>query len=348
LCDTHNSVVSRRLDLPEVVSFTATVNERSIAVMRRLGMTRDPDETSTTRTSPTVPCAATSCTARPTSAQRSSAALTQEANEILEVAAVAGLGIEPQVIAEVTGLDPVAVQAELHEIVRAPGLLVGGTPSQEYVWYHALVRDAILSSISVGAQTRWREGLTGVLSGRGRGLEAARHALDALHGQARAAMSSVLFGVDEAIALLAFETGEDLCRRALALARPGVDAEIAVPLLGRLGLCLALTGQRQAAEEAWQQAAERARQTGCSDLLARVALAPEPLGRASTDTPLRWALLQEAVALPDLEPRLQIELTCAWLEEAAMPQHAITDEALAARVVRQARRHGSPISSCAR
>jgi DNA-binding SARP family transcriptional activator len=268
------------------------------------------------------------------------AALTQEANEILDVAAVAGLGIEPQVIAEVIGLDPVAVQAELHGIMRAPGLLVGGAPPQEYAWYHTLVRDAILSSISVGMQTRWREGLTGVLSERGRGLEAARHALDALHGQARAALRSVLFGVDEAIVLLAFETGEDLCRRALALAGHDVDAEIAVPLLARLGLCLALTGQRQAAEEAWQQAAERSRRAGRSDLLGRVALAPEPLGRATTDTPLRWALLQEAVALPDLEPRLQIELTCAWLEEGVMPQHAITDEELASRVVREARRHG--------
>ena len=32
------------LAVPEVVSFTATINERSIAVMRRLGMTRDPAE----------------------------------------------------------------------------------------------------------------------------------------------------------------------------------------------------------------------------------------------------------------------------------------------------------------
>jgi len=33
-----------RVGLPEIVSFTAEINERSRAVMRRLGMTHDPAE----------------------------------------------------------------------------------------------------------------------------------------------------------------------------------------------------------------------------------------------------------------------------------------------------------------
>jgi hypothetical protein len=267
-------------------------------------------------------------------------ALTQEANDILNLAAIAGFDIEPKTIAAVSGLDTQAVRDDLREIVLARGLLVGGSRRDEYAWYHALVRDAVLKSVPVGAQTRWREALTAVLSGRGLALQAARHALEALRGQTRTALGTVVLGVDEAIGQLAFETGEDLCRRALALAGQQVDVDIAVALLGRLGLCMALSGQRPAADEVWREAAERARRARRPDLVAHVALATEQLGRAFTDTPLRWALLQEAMDASDLEPRLQIEVTCAWLEAAVMPRHSIADRKLATRVVRDARRHG--------
>ena len=51
------------------------------------------------------------------------------------------------------------------------------------------------------------------------------------------------------------------------------DAVFEVALLGRLGLCLALTGQRKAAERTWSAAAKRARDARRPDLLARAALA---------------------------------------------------------------------------
>jgi DNA-binding SARP family transcriptional activator len=271
------------------------------------------------------------------------AALTQQANDILDLAAIAGLGVEPDVIAAVTGEDFQSVEGTLRDIARSRGLLAGGPGPSGYTWYHALVRESVLSSVPVGTQRRWREQLSGVLATRGLALRAAKHALDSLGEDAGGALMIVLQGVDEAIAALAFETGEDLCRRALEVAGPGLDAEIAVEFLTRLGRCLALSGQREAAEQAWAGAAERARRAHRADLLARTALATEPLARVVVDTPLRWTLLQEAMAVSHLEPRLQIQLTCAWLDEAAMPQHATTDPQLADRAVRAARQQKDPM-----
>jgi DNA-binding SARP family transcriptional activator len=268
------------------------------------------------------------------------AGLTREADDVLEVAAVAGLEVDPHLIAAVIGASSQAVRDSLDEIVLAGRLLISGSRPDSYLWYHGLVREAVLRSVPLGKQTRWRGELSGVLSDQGFALHAARHALDALHGQTRVGLRTVLLGVDEAIDLLAFETGEDLCRRALALAGARVDAEIAVSLLIRLGLCLAFTARRQAADDAWRDAVERARRAHRSDLLARIALATEPVGRAFADTPLRWELLQEAMALPDLDSRLRIEVSCAWLEEAVMPHRAIANPDLATRIVRDARRQG--------
>ena len=87
-----------------------------------------------------------------------------------------------------SGFDAEAVRQDLREIAQARGLLVSGLGPDDYAWYHSLVRDVVLGSDSLGTQTRWREGLSGVLTGQGLALRAARHALEALHGQARSAL----------------------------------------------------------------------------------------------------------------------------------------------------------------
>ena len=264
----------------------------------------------------------------------------EEQRKVLDVAAVGGRVVRAGTIAAVTGQDPVEVGALLEEVRARAGLIAPGAGPGSYVWDHALLRQAVLDGVADGRLNQLHHDLSRVLVEEGSAIPAARHALVALRVLQRTATVTVLAGVDEAIDSLAFEVGEELCRSALLAAGDGIELEHAVALLCREGRCLALTGQHEAAEAAWRDAAARALAGDRPDLLAVAALATEPLARASEDLPLRWDLLETAVKLPGIGASLRTEVVCSWLVEAAMPQHATTDPALVAQVVPMARSTG--------
>ena len=261
-------------------------------------------------------------------------ALGRTGRKFLEVAALAGSAVSPELVATVTGHEGEAVRGVLNGVVAEGGLLVAGELQDSYVWKHSLIREAVIDSLEPAASRQLREAIGGALSDQGQPLRAARQAVDVLTVSAQRVLPTVLAGIDEALRTLAFELAEDLCSKGLALGGRLADPALAVGLLTRMGRCLAYKGERDAAVRTWQEAARMARETHKPELLAEVALATEPYARSTVNLPLRWSLLNEAVAVHSEVPRAtQVRVISEWINEGALPQNRVTDSSLVAQVV---------------
>ncbi|MGD9573011.1 MAG: AAA family ATPase [Thermoleophilia bacterium] len=254
--------------------------------------------------------------------ERRLAHLGEPAVDVVRVAAVAGETFALADVAAVVGAGDDEVVARLDAAVGA-GLVDEGDVPGRYAFAHALVREAVLASLTSTRRAlmhrRAAEVLGGLPAGRreARMGEIARHLLDAGPlADAGEAAGTALRAAAQAVGRLAYEDAVDLLGRALGTGLPEDD-----PLRGELVLALGdahlRLGEGEAAERRFEEAAAVARAGGDAELLARAALGRAGLGVAigPVREPVR-ALLEEALAgvgdasplRPRLLGRLAIEL----------------------------------------
>ncbi len=264
--------------------------------------------------------------------------------KMLHVAALMGSDVSPSLIANVTGADSRLVRRALDRVVDRGGLLDPGRSEGEYAWRHSLVRQAVIDSLEPPAMRQFQEALGDAWAGQGEPLRAAWQSLEVLRtieATTYRLLIAVVDGIDEALRALAFEVAEDLATQALTLCGRSVDPSILVGLLNRLGRSFAYRAKRDDAMQAWEDAAQIARNEGKPELLAEVALATEPYARSTVDFPLRWSLLNELLPkVTHLESSTQVHVISAWVNEGTVSNQGLTDVSVGNHALTLARAGG--------
>ena len=263
---------------------------------------------------------------------------------MLHVAALMGSDVSPSLIASVTGGDSRLVRRALDRVVDGGGLLDPGRSEGEYAWRHPLVRQAVIDSLEPPALRQFQEAVGDAWAGQGEPLRAARQSLEVLRtieATTHRLLIAVLAGIDEALRALAFEVAEDLATQALSLCGSSADPRVVVGLLNRLGRSFAYRARRDDATQAWENAAQIARNEAKTELLAEVALATDPYARSTVDFPLRWSLLNELLPhVARLEAPTQVRVISAWVNEGTVSNQGLTDVSLATHTLTLARAGG--------
>ena len=196
---------------------------------------------------------------------------------VLRAAALLGRTIDPELAAQVAGVDPLAALDAL-DAATAAGLVDQGEDAPGVVFAHALVQDALLDGLGAGDRARLHARAADVLSrraatGDGAALTAAaRHALAG--SPPTPATEAIALAIRAAGALLAPAPGAaaELLERALARATAAGEAGLADELRCRLGEALTGAERPDEARAAFEAAAAGARARGDGELLARTAL----------------------------------------------------------------------------
>ncbi len=270
------------------------------------------------------------------------AELATPARQLLEVATVVGMEFEVWLLAAMTGRRHTEV-IELLDEGRARGFVVEGEQFECFAFDHRLIKDVLADALSSSRRTRLHAAAAEALASRARPVEAAEHALVgrvAMGDDQVAALA--LDGAAYALSALDFELARTLCMRAVD-ACGEASVGLRCDLLVALGQATALCGQPQAAEEAWNRAADLARESADSERLCDVALAAGVLGRMITGSDLRFTLLGEAIEATAGEwtPK-RLRVVAAWTSEAAAPARSVVDAALRDEMVAAARDLGDP------
>jgi AAA ATPase-like protein len=274
--------------------------------------------------------------------ERRLARLPAPAAELLRVGALLGDELDPPLLAEVAGEPLTAVASTLAQAQAARVV------SRDR-FAHPLVREVLEAQLGPADRSGWHARAGAVLvrryqAGTVAPAAAARHLLAAaaLGGEAGRAVEFARLAAADAVRRAGYEDAVRLLSAALALASPGSDRGELLCALGEAALAAGDSGQ---ASDAYAQAAELARRTGRSELLAAAAL-----GRAGGQggfeidlrDPDRVAVLTEALeAQPagDSTARAALlgRLSLALAFTGAAPQQR---EALSAEAVAMARRLG--------
>jgi DNA-binding CsgD family transcriptional regulator/tetratricopeptide (TPR) repeat protein len=129
-------------------------------------------------------------------------ALTEPAQQVLRVAAVAGRRVPHRLFAEVTGWTEADLELGLREAIGA-GVLVADSTTGSYAFRHALLQEAVYGELLPGEQVRLHAAYARVLAGEAEGVaaELAHHCL-ASHDLVGALAASVR-AAEEAAAVLA-------------------------------------------------------------------------------------------------------------------------------------------------
>jgi tetratricopeptide (TPR) repeat protein len=273
--------------------------------------------------------------------------LSEEAREVLVLAAVAGPAFDVNVLETAARWD---VLAAVDEAVAAGVVEEDVEVFGRYRFRHALVRDVLYDEPSRVRRSRMHIHIARALEAAGgRDAEVAHHLLAALpSGDALRAVSAAARAARRAGSMLAHEEAATLYRRALAAQPAGglPDADRAELLIG-MGEAEQRAGARDTARPALEEAAALAAKLKDGTLVARAALAHGGVGVviAAAD-PVTVRLLRDALALLDQDDplrarvlaRLSVELYYADREEA---------EALSANAVALARRQREPAALAA-
>ncbi|HEX8086597.1 MAG TPA: AAA family ATPase [Solirubrobacteraceae bacterium] len=275
------------------------------------------------------------------------AGLSDEAREVLVLAAVAGQAFDVTVLEGAARWD---VLAAVDEAVEAGVVEEDAEVFGRYRFRHALVRDVLYQEPSRVRRSRMHVHIARALEQRGgREAEVAHHLLAALpSGDALRAVTAAARAARRAGSMLAHEEAATLYRRALAAQPEGglPDADRAEILIG-LGEAEQRAGARDSARPALEEAAALAAKLDDGTLLARAALAHGGVGVViAAPDPVTVRLLRDALALLDQDDplrarvlaRLSIELYYADRDEA---------EALSANAVALARRQREPAALAA-
>jgi DNA-binding SARP family transcriptional activator/tetratricopeptide (TPR) repeat protein len=265
--------------------------------------------------------------------------LPRSTRALLEIACVIGLRFDTWVLAETlrnSGNDEHGIDDQL-EIALRSGVLVETDELDHYAFDHALYREVLMDSLSTRRRFRLHSLIAEALEDRGSPVEAARHALSGyVTGMSpEAAVAMVIQAADFAVETLDFEISKSLCEKALSGPAHDLGPEAKANLFMRLGRAESLTGNFEAAEIAWGEAARLVRTTGDVELFSEIALATELHARMhSASSDLRWSLLTEA--LEKLGPgwtSSRLVVATQWLQEAAMPSRRSVSLELADEVV---------------
>lgn len=238
------------------------------------------------------------------------ARLSPECRALVSTAAALGSEMDPAALAAVRGRDLGVVLAAVDEAVAAG--IVGEGPAHRFT--HDLIREAARLEVSTAERLALHQAMAGYLTERGdaagRAAKVAHHWLEALPaGDPVQAVAAVERAVAQAMAQLAWEEAESLCRRALAaLATSRLSrADRGRLLLARAGAqvrCYDVEGARQSV----LTVAEIARDLGDAHTIAYAALTMEGV------TDFRWdatgrALCEEALAgIPEVDSGLRARL----------------------------------------
>ncbi|GAA2589885.1 AAA family ATPase [Actinomadura fulvescens] len=155
--------------------------------------------------------------------------LSEAAQQVVRVAAVAGRRVDDERVRQVSGLDEATVGRALREIVSHRLLVPDG--SDGYAFRHALLREAALTDLLPGEATRLHAAFAALLAGdaaagrRGAAAELAHHSLQA-HDLPGAFAASVRAG-QEAEELGAPDEAQEHYDRALSLWEAVPDPETA-------------------------------------------------------------------------------------------------------------------------
>lgn len=188
--------------------------------------------------------------------------LDEPARKVLEIAAVAGIEFDIQLVAELAGGDAVFEQP----IER--GLLVEVMPGRA-VFRHALTWEALYGDIPWPRRRALHRALAACLDGRGfpPGV-VAEHWLAAR--EVDRARSCLLAAAQASCSVHAYRDAAQATRRALELWPEGEEEAVRIDVLDRLGQCAELCGEFSEAIRAWQEVADARRQAGQQRELAEV------------------------------------------------------------------------------
>jgi DNA-binding SARP family transcriptional activator len=244
------------------------------------------------------------------------ARLGDDANALLDAAAVLGLEQDAAALERTSGLAPEAAEAALDELLHARLLRPTAAPHR-FEFPHALVREAVHDELNALRRTRLHRRAADALAelGEDRHLEEiATHLFEA--ADARRAAEALTRAGRRAAARLAYEDAAERFERAAeALELAGADDEGGPVLLERGGALLR-AGEPASARRAFDAAAQVARRRGDDALLAEAALGFAGLGVTIVDLDEdAVARLEEAldtvrgpVLRSRLEARLAVEL----------------------------------------
>ncbi len=276
--------------------------------------------------------------------ERRLARLPAQVTGLLRAAALLGDELDPPLLAEVSGEPPTVVAAAL---ATAQAVRVTG-PGR---FAHPLVREVLQSQLGPVDRLRWHTRTGEVLARRYQAgtagpAAAARHLLAAaaLGGKAGPAVEFARLAAADATRRTGYEDAVRLLDSALPLTSTGSDRG---ELLSELGEAALAAGDQDRARQAYEEAAELARQTGSPELLAAAALGLAG-GRGGFEVDLRdpdrVAVLAEGLrVLPEGDSAARAHLL-GRLSLALAFTGATTEqrETMSAEAVAMARRLGVP------
>jgi class 3 adenylate cyclase len=249
--------------------------------------------------------------------------LSPAANEALKVGAAIGRDFDTDVLAQVSGADRTEVDAALGEAVAAQ-LLVERPGEGRHRFAHALVRETLYEELSGAERPELHADIALALEQLYRAdparlerrlPELAHHFNEAgVAGDPRKAVEYATRAGKAALSQLGYEEAAEHFGRALHAAKPAeLDLESKCRLLLILGETQIKAGHFPEARRTLEKAAELAKQTGESELLARAALGVAYTTEVGIFDPEIAALLEAALEAIGPEDSAVRALLLSWL-----------------------------------
>jgi hypothetical protein len=272
------------------------------------------------------------------------AALTPEARDVVEVAAVLGQEVSIPLLATVAARPQAQVVSQIGAAVAA-GVLVEHAPGR-VAFSHILLRDELYAGIEAERRSSLHA-LAARATAPDHSLDAiAHHAIEAaaILG-AEAAAEAALRAAERSVGLLAFEDAAALLDRALAALEPSLSPATVIELLLARGLALIRLGEVPRGKQACEAAAALARSLGAPRELARAALTyGVEHTPALVDRRLVGLLEESLAALPQEDKALRARA----LGRLAAALQPAPDPAVPMRMAREAIAQARPLDPATR
>jgi DNA-binding SARP family transcriptional activator len=259
--------------------------------------------------------------------------LSDDANDLLAAAAVAGSECPAEVLAGASDLSPAEAEEALDEVLRARLLSPSVETPGTFEFPHALVREVIFDELNALRRGRLHLRLADQLIARDEDRhleEIAQHLFEAaaLDDQKRAVAYLTRAG-HHSVAMLAYEAAVGYFKRAIQVAGPDAELRIAE------GDALSRAGDRDLARASFDHAATLARESGDAHRLAEAALGYAGLGVTIIKIDEQAvALLEEALAaLGDADSALRSRLLARLAVELYYAPSRSRSETLSAEAV---------------
>jgi DNA-binding CsgD family transcriptional regulator/tetratricopeptide (TPR) repeat protein len=245
--------------------------------------------------------------------------LSDQAREVLQAAAVAGIRFSVGVVARMLGVPVLSLLGPLEEC-SAAGFLAAGDRPGDHRFSHALVSSAVVTRLSVEEQRRLHTAAADAIEALYEGqvrlhlAEVARHRVEAsLPGDRARAVAACEAAASVASDALAFEEAVRLYRQALAVG----EGELGEDDLSRLELALAAalhrSGDLPGSQETAARAARREERREDRLGLARAALVMEATGVPEWDGEI-CRVCEQALAGDGLPDSLRARVSASYAQ----------------------------------